>query len=167
MISPELIRRYPFFAGLSLDQITALAKVGEEYAADEKHYFFHQGDELEHFYLLLEGEVGITVELPDQNVTHKISEQFSRDMKTRDVIVSTISPGEIFGWSGLVPPHHSTASAKVLSSGKVVSFDCKTLLPIFEEDCEFGYLMVQKAAQVIRDRLRDMRIESLAHVAAS
>jgi hypothetical protein len=34
-----------------------------------------------------------------------------------------------------------------------------------DEDHEFGYLMTQKVAQVIRERLRDMRIESLAEVA--
>jgi hypothetical protein len=33
----------------------------------------------------------------------------------------------------------------------------------FDEDCQFGYIMTQKAAQVMRDRLHDMRIESLAY----
>jgi hypothetical protein len=34
----------------------------------------------------------------------------------------------------------------------------------FEKDCAFGYLMTQKAAQVIRERLQDIRIESLSTI---
>ncbi|MEJ2263225.1 MAG: hypothetical protein P8X95_07250, partial [Anaerolineales bacterium] len=70
--------------------------------------------------------------------------------------------GDLFGWSGLVSPHKATASAKALDACLVLSFDCKELFKVFEEDCRFGYLMIQKAAQVIGERLRDIRIESLA-----
>ena len=86
-------------------------------------------------------------------------------MKNHDVTVSTVRRGNIFGWSSLVPPHNSTAGAKAQMSCRVVSFDCEELRQIFDEDHEFGYLMTQKAAQVIRGRLRDMRMESLAEVA--
>ncbi len=47
----------------------------------------------------------------------------------------------------------------------VPAHDCEELLPLCDEDHEFGHLMTQKVAQVIRDRLRDMRIESLSRVA--
>jgi hypothetical protein len=47
----------------------------------------------------------------------------------------------------------------------VIAFDCQKLLKEFESDCRFGYLMMQKAAQISRDRLRDLRIESLAELA--
>ena len=39
------------------------------------------------------------------------------------------------------------------------------LRQICDEDHEFGHLMTQKAAQVIRERFRDMRMQSLAQVA--
>ena len=38
------------------------------------------------------------------------------------------------------------------------------LREIFEEDCQFAHLMTRKAAQVIRKRLHDMRIEWLAYL---
>jgi hypothetical protein len=41
-------------------------------------------------------------------------------------------------------------------------FECEELRQVFEDDCPFGLVMMQKAAQVIRERLRDMRIQSLA-----
>lgn len=166
MVSPELLRRYPFFAGLDIDQITELAKVGEELAVEEEHVFFHEGEELDGFYLVVEGEVGIVMALTDRAARHTVSEQFARDLKTKDVVVSTVGEGEVFGWSGLLPPHTATAGAKVLEPGRVVTFDCTVLLPQFEDDCRFGYLMIQKAAQVIRQRLQDIRLESLAQMVA-
>jgi hypothetical protein len=33
---------------------------------------------------------------------------------------------------------------------------------VFEEDCRFGYLVMQKATQIVRGRLHDMHIQSLA-----
>ena len=50
--------------------------------------------------------------------------------------------------------------------GLAIAFDAQELLAIFEDECGFGYQMIQKIAQVVLDRLRDMRTESLAHIAA-
>jgi len=162
MVSPELLRRYPFFGGLSHDHIVSLARISEELKVDEGHYFFHEEDELSHFFIALEGAIAIVFELPEKDVKHKISEQFLRDLKTRDVIVSTVGSGDVFGWSGIVPPFKATAGAKAITPCKVIAIKSAELREIFEEDLRFGFVMTQKAAQVIRDRLRDIRIESLA-----
>lgn len=162
MVSPELIRRYPFFSGLDMEQITYLAKLADEEILDEGHYLFREDEETNQFYLLIEGAVGIIFELPERQVEQKLSDQFARKLKTKDIVISTISPGEVFGWSGLVPPHTATAGAKTLTQCRVITFETKELMKIFEEDCRFGYIMTQKAAQVMRDRLHDLRIESLA-----
>jgi CRP-like cAMP-binding protein len=68
----------------------------------------------------------------------------------------------VFAWSALIPPHTATASGTALTECHVVAFDAEKLLQIFEEQPDFGYLMSVKAGQLIRDRLRDLRIESLA-----
>ena len=39
MVSPELIRRYPFFSGLNMEQINFLAKVADEKILEEGEYF--------------------------------------------------------------------------------------------------------------------------------
>ena len=162
MISPEIIRRYPFFAGLDEDQIVALAQVADEITVDAGYYFFHEEDELNTFYLVVEGEVAVIIEVPDQDVEQKVSGQLMGKLKTKDIIISTVGPGEVFAWSGLVPPHKATGSAKTNGTCRVLAFDGLQLREKFEEDCRFGYLMMQKVAEVSRGRLRDLRIESLA-----
>jgi CRP/FNR family cyclic AMP-dependent transcriptional regulator len=162
MISTEMLRRYPFFAGLGREHLNTLARVSDEITVEADDYFFREEDEMAHFYIVLEGAVAIVFELPERDVKHKIADQFARELKTKDVVVSTVGTGDIFGWSGLVPPYKATAGAKALTRSRAIAVGSKELVAIFEEDYKFGYLMTQRAAQVIRDRLRDLRIETLA-----
>jgi CRP-like cAMP-binding protein len=164
MVSPELIRRYPFFAGLDYDHILKMAKVADEQTVETGYYFFHEDDELQNFYLVLEGAVAILLEVPDQDVEQAIAGQLTGKLQTKAITVSTVGTGDVFGWSGLIPPHVSTAGAKAIMPCRVLAFDCEELRQVFEDDCRFGFVMTQKAAQVIRERLRDMRIESLANL---
>ncbi len=163
MISPEILRRYPFFAGLSHDQIVSLAKVASELNVETEYCFFHEGDALKSFYLVVEGVVAIVVDVPDQDVEHKLSGQLTGELQTKDVVISAAGPGEVFGWSALVPDYEATTGGKATTPCRVIAFDSQELLKIFEDDCQFGYVMAQKIAQIIRERLRAMRIESLAH----
>lgn len=168
MISPELLRRYPFFAGLSHENIVTLADTAQEVAAEEGHYFFHEGATVHEMFLVLEGAVGIVLELPSKQADHAVSEQFTRDMTMEDVVVSAVGPGDVFGWSGLVAPHETMAGAKALTPCRVVAFDCQKLIEEhFKADCSFGFVMMQKTAQVIRQRLRDVRMEALGQLVAA
>jgi CRP-like cAMP-binding protein len=165
MISLELLRRYPYFAGLSREQLTTLTKVANEATVDAEHYFFHEGDNVDSFYLVVEGSAAVVVEVPDREAEQKLSGQLMGELKTKDIVISAVGPGEVFAWSALVPPHKATAGVKATTPCRVIVFNCQELMSAFEEDCRFGYVMMQKAAQVVRDRLQGLRIESLARVA--
>jgi CRP-like cAMP-binding protein len=150
MISPEIIRRYAFFAGLSLDQINTLAKLASEEKVEAEHFFLRDGDEVPYLYLVIEGTANALIELPTRGT---------------EIIVSTIGPGEVFAWSALVPPHKATASVKATAPCHLIAFDRRKLLEAFEEDYQFGYVMMTKAAQLTRDRIANMNIEFLAYLA--
>lgn len=160
MVSPELLRRYPFFAGLSLDQITTMAKAADEMSVEAGHYFFHEGEEVDHFYLILEGEVAIVVQLLQKGKPVIVAELAEKE---REVTTTTLGHGEIFAWSALVPPHKSAASGKALTPCRVIAFDSRELRKRFDADPAFGYIMMQRAAQGVQSRLRAMRTEFLAY----
>ncbi len=151
VITSDMISRYPFFADLTHDQVNTLASLAEGLTAQTGEYIFHEGDDLCCFYIVVEGAVGVVLEAP----------QKEDQAPVEDVVFSAIGPGGAFAWSALVPPHQATASTKALSPCWLVSFDCQKLIEIFEEDCEFGYRILMKVAQISRDRLRDTRTESL------
>ena len=150
MVSVELLRRFPFFAGLNFDQLDALARASDEKEVEAGHFFLHERDENPYLYLVLDGEVTVVLELTGQN---------------KEVIVGDVGPGEVFAWSALVPPHTATASVKATSPCHVVAIDCCQLLKDFEQDPAFGYLMMTKAAQITRDRVVTLTIETLAYLA--
>jgi CRP-like cAMP-binding protein len=118
MVSPELIRRYPYFSGLSIEKINLLANIAEEIEVERDQYFHHEGDGIETVYIIVKGEVSLITSLPQQD---------------KEVVINTLGTGDVFGWTSLLPP--------------------------------FGYMMMQKIAQVIRDRLDSVVIETLAYQA--
>ncbi len=129
------------------------------------HRFFREGDELRKLYLIIEGAVAIVIGVPDREAKQPLSGQLTGKMRTKDITVSTVGTGGVFGWSALIPLHISTASAKALTPCRVIALDCEKLRPILEEDPNLAYLMTVKAAQIVRERLRDIRIETLAQYA--
>ena len=162
MISTELLRRYPFFAGFNREQIDDLARVAKEEAVKAGHQFVYEGKRLTNFYLVLEGRVGIIIMVPDREIEQSLTRHITNNFISRDITVSTVGEGEVFGWSALIPPNISTANVKSLTSCRVLAFDYQELQPIINEDCCFGHMLTLKVAQTIRDRLRDRRVETLA-----
>lgn len=162
MISPYFIQRYPFFSGLSHAQMAALVSVAQESRVETGHYFFHEGEKLEKFYLVLYGHVSIVIEVPTQDAWQTPSGELGRQLQTKATAVSDVGPGQVFAWSALLPPYRATAGAKAATACQIVSFNCLELLELFEEDCRFGYIILQKVAQVSRDRLHDLHLEFLA-----
>ena len=126
------------------------------------HFFFFEEDELDNFYLVLDGNIGITVDIPDRTFNQSLAKQLTDDLDMTDITVSILGPGKTFGWSALIPPNFSTANAKAITDSRVLKFDIAKLQPAIDADCCFGHLLTLKAAQVVRQRLRDMRMETLA-----
>ncbi len=158
MVSPEMIRRYTYFAGLTSEQIVRLATVADEQEVAAGHYFFREGDMLDSFYIVLEGQVVTVIELIAKGKTSAIAELTERE---REVTISTIGRGEAFAWSALIPPYTASITVRALSDCRLLAFNCVDLRQQFETDPSFGYLLTQRAAQGLRDRLRDLRIEAL------
>ena len=93
MISPELIRRYPFFAGLNHDYVGTLTKLADEVSVEAGHCFFGEGDELKKLHLVVEGAVAIIIGVPDRDAAQPLSGQLTGKVTTKDITVSTVGTG--------------------------------------------------------------------------
>jgi CRP-like cAMP-binding protein len=164
MISTQLIRRFPFFAGFSHDQFNTLAKAAKNLSVESGHRFFQEGETLRHFYLVLDGSIAITINVPDRDVPQPLTNQITGNLINKELTVSNVGVGDVFGWSALIPPNTSTANARAVTASRVIKFDGEALRPHIGDDCAFGYLLALKAAQIVRQRLRDLRIESLSEI---
>jgi CRP-like cAMP-binding protein len=161
MISPELLRRHRFFAGFSHEQLDELAMAADDASISTNHWIFLEGEILTQFFLLLEGSVTLTQNIPDRKARQTTAMHVTGNLTTRVVNIGTLTEQEILGWSALIPPNKSTAGAQAMTECRVISFDMVRLRRILEQNCSFSHLMTLKAAQIIRERLRMRRIELL------
>jgi CRP-like cAMP-binding protein len=164
MVSTELIRRFPVFAGLSHDNMVKVASAGELLEYPEEHMFFRTGDVMDTLYVCVEGTIKICLQATAGDVRHGVADQLTGNVATESVVVSTVTNGEVFGWSSLVTPHEATSMVSAATPVKVVEFDANELRRVFEEDYSLGYDIAIRLIRVVSQRLRDMRIESLSHI---
>ncbi len=150
MVSPELIRRYPYFSGISIDRINLLANIAEEVESEPGQYFHQEGEDINKVFIIIKGEVSLLTTLPQQG---------------KEVIINTLGVDDVFGWTSLLPPYTAGAGARSITKCKLIQFNASGLRDKFEEDYQFGYLMMIKIAQIIRERLDSIVIETLAYQA--
>ena len=78
--------------------------------------------------------------------------------------VCAVSPGEVFGWSCLVPPYRFTASATSLEETAVTYYEASKLRELFTREPGIGYAMMQNVAELVTSRLKNVRLELLGIV---
>lgn len=159
MISPERIHQYPFFSGLNREQISIMAQIARSVTVAEDRYVFQEGSNSSHFGIIEQGTIDIITPLPDQNKMHQLWGKIIHQEMVEDVIVASIGPGEMYGWSAILPPHIAMATGKTETLCHLIEFDGNALRNIFNRDYQFGYLMMQKTAQFMRTSLRNAYFE--------
>ncbi len=86
MVSPEILRRYPFFGTLSDTQIKAIAMIAEEKTFEKGTVICEEGKPATAFYLLLERRRELILQI-GRRIQSKITERFSswRDQSGRSI----------------------------------------------------------------------------------
>ncbi len=118
MISPEILRRYPFFSRFNATQLKRLAMLAEEEYVPEGTTLFERGQPARAMYLLLEGNVELYDEAQDQ---------FDPSIKL-SFYVGSVETGEVLGMSAVIPPYRLTATAKASTPCRMIRFDAPNAL---------------------------------------
>src|SRR5512139_1143624 len=103
MISPELLRRYPFFGFLDATQLKAVAMLSEEVEFEKDTTVFETDQAAEALYVMVEGSIDLNYKVVDRDDPKIVKEFF----------ISELNPGDIFGLSALLEPYCHTMTAKV------------------------------------------------------
>jgi CRP-like cAMP-binding protein len=67
--------------------------------------------------------------------------------------VLTIDPGELLGWSALVAPHRSTATAVALEPTRIAAFDVEPLAKAMQDDPAFAAAVLARVLESVAGRL--------------
>jgi CRP-like cAMP-binding protein len=152
MISPELLRRYPFFAKLNEAQLRALAMIADEVSYDAEKILLEECQDADWLFLLINGSVDLTYK----------SEEPYYPKESKVFHVGEINPGEIFGVSSLIDPYQYNATAKAAQPCQVIQFDSKALRALSDLDCSLGYALMQQVAKAVMERLAYTRVQLAA-----
>jgi len=71
--------------------------------------------------------------------------------------VQTLGPGDVLGWSWLVPPHYWQFTATALTSVTAVELDTAELQALAEADPALGYPLALTLFEVVVARLQSTR----------
>ncbi len=152
MVSPELLRRYPFFGGLEDSQLKAVAMIAEVVAVQPGEMLFDAGQAAEAFYLVVEGCI---------DLYHVVAETVQPGFRSEHYL-SAVSPGEILGMSALIEPYVYTSAARAPALGQVIRIDAPGLRALSEIDSALAYHLVREAARTAVQRLHETRVQLVA-----
>jgi CRP-like cAMP-binding protein len=152
MVSPEILRRYPFFGSLSDAQLKGMAMIAEERSFDTGAVICEEGQPASAFYLLLDGSVSLY---------YKSEEEF-RPNTRKDFLVGEINPGEVFAISVLVEPFKYTATVKAEQKCRVVRFESTGINSLIEKDSRLYCVLMREIAKAAMERLAFARVQLAA-----
>lgn len=134
-------RDHPFLDDLQQDHLAILASCAMPTRFVPDQIIFREGDMANRFYLILEGRVGVEMDVPDRP----------------PVLVEHLVAGDVLGWSWLFPPYIWNFTARAVEPVRATFFYGTWL----REQCgvkpAFGYELMKRTAQVVIQRLQSTR----------
>jgi len=78
-----------------------------------------------------------------------------------DATILTVEPGEIFGWSTLVPPHLSTSTCVAVVPSQVILLDGDGLARVISDDADLANGVLRAVLSTVARRLSATRLQLL------
>lgn len=147
MISPEVLRRYPYFAGIddaSLRQLAMSAEEKQNIPAGTR--LFAEGEAANRLGIIVCGEVNIEYLLGNG------------EMRTVDTLVG----GDLLGFSALIEPYLYTGFGTTTQPTDLVLLDARKLRELCRNDARLGYQLILEVAKMLAHRLEGARVQLAA-----
>ena len=107
---------------------------------------FQQGDKQDFLFVVLKGRVAIEIAVPGKGRTR----------------IYTAEPSDMLGWSSVTPVvRQRTASAVTVLPSTLVRVKASKLQKLFDQNHSFGYVVMQRIANVAASRLLFTRLQLL------
>jgi CRP/FNR family transcriptional regulator, cyclic AMP receptor protein len=140
-----LLAAHPFFADLEPRFLQVVAGCAANGRFPAGTFLGREGESANQFYLLRHGKVALQIHLPDRGA----------------LTIETLEAGEVLGWSWLFPPYRWHFDAQALELTRALVFDGQCLRAKCEADHDLGYVLMQRFAHVMLQRLQATRLQLL------
>jgi CRP-like cAMP-binding protein len=137
------IKSIPWFMELSPESIHRLTSVADVRTFEAGEVLFTEGEQHPYLYVILEGKIQLESFVPGRGSLPTL----------------TAESLDIIGWSSLTPVvRQKTSTARVIEPAKLLAFDAETLMEFCEKDCELGFVIMRRLANVVASRLLTHRL---------
>ncbi|HUJ56431.1 MAG TPA: cyclic nucleotide-binding domain-containing protein [Gaiellaceae bacterium] len=141
----DVLADVPFFAAMPAEEREMIAGCGRNVRFAAGEAIMRQGDPADHYYLLRHGEVAVGNFVPPRG----------------EMVIETLEPGDVLGWSWLFPPYRAHFDARALTLVRATEFDGACLRDKCAADPALGYDVMSRFAQVLIERLQWTRLRLL------
>lgn len=107
-----------FGEALSAHARDRLAAIAELHVLDAGAVLVREGADTERMGILLDGLLALRVAVAGRG----------------RATLMTVEPGDVFGWSAVVPPYRSTSTVVALQPSEVIAFDAELLRALLSDD---------------------------------
>ena len=142
----DAILAHPFFAGLRIKDLCILTESASRAAFAPDEFLFREGEPANRCYLIQKGLIALEARDPPEN----------------PVLIQTLTPGDVLGWSWLFPPFEWHFSARAVESVKTIVLDAGHLVAAADNDHDFGYELMKRVSRLVIERLQGTRNRFLA-----
>jgi CRP/FNR family cyclic AMP-dependent transcriptional regulator len=149
MVSPEFLRRYPFFASLDEKQLEVIANITQEKTYPKGALLVKENSDATILALLVEGDIDLIFSGGGEGAIS-------------NALVGSIAAGEVYGVSSLIEPYCYTATVKATMPVRVLEIDGLALRAMVEKDPKMGYVVMRNVAIAVLERLKYTQVELAA-----
>ena len=107
--------------------------------------FMHEGDLTKSMSIIVRGRIALRLRVPERGA----------------VTILTLDPGDIVGWSAIVPPYRATTSATTLEPTELATLPAEELRAILASDAEVAAAFLPRVMETIAARVEATRDQLL------
>ncbi|HEU5205582.1 MAG TPA: cyclic nucleotide-binding domain-containing protein [Candidatus Limnocylindrales bacterium] len=141
----EAAAEAPFLGGLTVSERRRLADLARPLAVEPGTVLLREGSETTELGIVRTGRVALRLTVPMRGI-HTIL---------------TVEPGDVFGWSALVPPFRSTSTAVATEPTTGVVFPARALREALDRDEELAAALYPRILRTVARRLEATRLQLL------
>jgi CRP-like cAMP-binding protein len=132
---------HPFLAGMNREQLALLSNCATSVHFEKGQIVFREGEKANRFYLIETGKVVLE----------------SSEGVGNSVIIPTIGPGDLLGWSWMFPPYTWQFTARAVEPTAAIFLYGTILREYCEKDYSLGYELLKRMSVVMVKRLQAAR----------
>ena len=128
----NILKGHELFSNFRFEDVDKISEFSERKTYEENTLIFKHGDEADRLFVLLEGEVHLTLPAQDEGF---------------GLIISKVGKDDLFGLSPLLGSKQYTLEARAVKSTRVIAIDVKKFNSLLKENSLVGFSIMTEVAQ--------------------